>query len=386
MLPVLDYANCFYLSGGRYPFRGWVILPRKEYATISGYSTDYRLTISDPRRVGSLQPLRGLSIVQSQCVTAGLASDPNSLHLIELTDVRGLLYNEWFKAPLTAQYNIRAPAYPQTFHPQSINGGTTWTWSTMLGDIWAKCNTAVGGALGAFPGLPTTPLGTPENFWFPGVPAWRALNDVLDLLGLTVAADLTSATPFTIVSAGAADTAFTALQAKWATNLEDDLQWIDVGAGRVPGTVVVLFRRRNSIYGTEETVRYDTPTWDQSAYYSVSVSAPVFFTGAVGTHLLWDDFTVRYDMDGVADPTDTAQAALVAAERVTQYFAKIYRQTAGVLTQTYAGALPFKTGSLVDGVMWWMDPDIDDGYGGWRTKITRGSLPPFDGVWEPARP
>jgi hypothetical protein len=293
-----------------------------------------------------------------------------------------VLANDWFTFPLIAQYNVRAPAYPQTFHPASMNAGAPWTWSTMVGDVWGKMSAL----LGAYPGFPqgVAPAGVPEGFRLVGVPAWTALCDLLEHVGLTVACDLTRVAPYTVVQMGATDAAFTALQSQYATNLEDDLEWIDTGAGRVPKAVLVLFRRRNSVYGTEETVTYrsDGPyQWDQTPYYSVSVAAPATFAGSVGSHYIWSDFTVRYDLDNQPLAADVTTATTIAQERVTQYFGKIYRQTAGFMTRTYAGALPFATGSQVDGVAWKMDHSRERS--GWVTELVRGRHPaPWSELWD----
>ena len=378
LLPLLARANSIYIPTGRWPTRGWILLPRYEYIQLNSYSTTLQLSIGDPTKPNNIGVLQNLSIVQAQCVTRGLASDRNALYLIELTDGRGILHNEWFKFPLTAQYNVRAPAYPQNFYSSSMNGGTPWTWSTMIGDIWGKMSTF----LGAYPGLPTTPTGTPEGFHLVGVPALYALCDMLDHIGLTIACDLTKPTnPFSIVDDGATDASLATLQTKYTTNLEDDQEWIDIGAGRVPKTIIVLFKRRNSVYGTEETVRQDTLQWEQTPYYSVSVTALPTFANAVGTHHLWSDFTVRYDMDNQPLAADVTTANTIAAERVTNYFAKAYSGTSGYMAQTYAGALPFVTGSQVDAVAYIQDYR-DQSRQGWKTKIERGVYPPFDDIWE----
>jgi len=380
MLPWLERANSFYCPTGRWPCRGWILLPRSEYVQLNSYSTSLQLEVGDSRDPNNVGILKGLCLVQAQCVTRGLATDPNALYLVELTDAQGILFNPWFQFALTTAYNIRAPAYPQTFYPWTLNGGTTWTWSTMLQDMWNKMVAAA--PIGTWPGLPFVPAGTPEGFWFPGVTGWPAFVDVLEYLGMTLAVDLTKTNPYTVVKVGAADGAFTSLQAKYATNLEDDLEWIDVGAGRVPGSVVVAFRRRNAVYGTEETVRYDSPyQWKSGAYYTVTVSAPAQFAGAVGTDLLWSDFTVEYDVDGNPLAADTATANIIAQERVTQYYNKI-RAVSGYITQTYGGALPFTTGSLVDGVCWYQDYRDNDPYAGWRTQVVRGDFPPWPGLWD----
>ena len=380
----LARVNSFYCPSGRWPFRGWVLLARADYDCLDRYSTALQLEVGDPRRSDNVGTLKNLCVVQARCVTRGLAADVAALYLVELTDARGILHNKWFQFPTTTSYNVRAPAYPSTFYPATMNGGTTWTWATMVQDMWERMP-----LLGAWPGFPAgaSPLGTPEGFWFSGVPAWPALCDVLDHLGLTVACDLTAAAPYTIVQPGAADATFAAAQTRYGSItspnycLEDDLEWIDVGAARVPATIKVLFRRRNAVYGTEETVRYDSPQWSTSAVYEVSASAPAAFASAVGTHYLWSDFTVRYDQDGAILAEDAAAAAAIAAEQVTEHFTVTYAQTLGYMTQTYAGALPFATGARVDGVSWYQDYRGGD-RAGWRTQIVRGASPPWPGVWD----
>lgn len=375
MVNDLARVNHFYCPAGRWPFKGWILLPRYEYNQIDKYSTDLELEIGDPNKQDNVGTLKNLCISHAQCVTRGLESDDNALYLIEITDARAILHNKWFQFPLTQSYNIRAPAYPDTFHPGSMSGGTTWTWDTMVRDIWDRFVPIIN----ACPGLPYAPAGTPEGFWFQGVPAWTALCDILDHLGMNIACDLTQANPFSIVSSGATDTTFTSLQSSYIKYLEDDLEWIDAGAARVPATVDVLFKRRNSIYGTEETVRYDTLQWNMTPLYSVTVNAPSTFSSAVGEHHIWSDFTVRYDHDNNPVAADVTTATAIANERVTQYFARIYDQTLGRMDQTYARALSFKTGARVDGVKWWMD---SSNYRGWRTQIVRGCEPPWLDIWK----
>lgn len=372
-VPLLERANSFYMPSGKYPCRGWILLARHDYNQLDKYFTDYQLEISDTSLADNVGTLNGLSIVQAQCVTRGLASDLNALYLVEITDARGLLHNQWFQQPVTTSYNVRSPAYPQDYYEDTLSNGTdAWTWATMLQSLWNQM-----GLLGAWPGLPSVPAGVPEGFWFPGVGIWESFNHILDNLGMTVACNLASATPYTIVSQNADDATLTELQTRYQTHLEDDLEWIDYGAGRVPASVKVLFRRRNSIYGSEETVRRDTLQWSTSAVYSVSVNAPEAYSGGTGIHYLWSDFTVRYDQDNNPLAADVTTAAAIAAERVTQYYARI--SPSAYMSQGYAGALPFATGSKVDGVCWYQDGRSSN-WQGWRTRLIYGPSPPFPEV------
>jgi hypothetical protein len=366
-------VNHFYCPSGRYPFLGYILLARSDYDRLNKYSTTFQLNIGNTTKPDNVGTLKNLSIVQAQCATRGLAADNNALYLVEITDARGILHNEWMQFPITSAYNIRSAAYPQTFQPGSMNSGTTWTWSTMLQNIWEQMP-----LLGTWPGLPFTPSGTPEGWWFTGVSAWHSLCDVLEHIGMIVACDLQATSPFTIVQQNATDTAYTTLTTRYNDRVEEDLEWIDIGAARVPGTVKVLFRRRNSAYGTEETVRYDSPQWNMSTVYSVTINAPSDFTGAVGTHHIWSDYTIRYDTDGSPLAADVVTATTIANERVTQYYNVV--SALACTSRTYSGALPFTTGSKVDGVHWAMDRPRDSRLG-WTTEVVYGSSPPWPGIW-----
>lgn len=374
-IPKLERANSFYVANGRWPSRGWVLLRREDYNNLNLYATNLQLNFADVQ-TGTQVTLQNLSIVQAQCVSRGIAADPDAIYLVELTDRQGIAWNKWFEFPTESDYNVRSPAYPQQFYSGSLLAGSPFTWSQMLSDLWGQ----MASILFAYPGLPITPSGTPENFSFPGTTAWGAVNLILDLLGCTVASNLQSATaPYSIVQGGTADANFTALQAKYAPVLQDDLEWIDTGSGRVPGTVLVLFHRRNDQYGTEETIRNDALQWFTTPFYSVPVTSPAPFNNAPGMHYIWCEFTVRFDINNNPLPADVATANAIAAERVNQYFARIYRQTLGYMRQVYTGVLPFVTGSQVDGVCW--RQDYKDGRQGWVTEIVRGPDP----AWEEVR-
>ena len=384
---LLDRCNNFYCPAGCFPSRGWVLMARSDYTRLDPYSKTLQLDIGDTNAQGNVQPLTGLSIVQAQCVTRGLATDPNALYLVEITDARGILSNRWFQFPTTktSVYNIRAPGYPTsdrggTFYSESMNGATTWTWSTMLENLWNQMGTF----LGTWPGLPDVPDGTPEGYWLGGVPAWGALCDVLDHLGMMVAVDHQSSTPYTIVRDGAEDSTFTTLQTSYRPSLQDDLEWIDVGAGRVPLTVRVFFKRHGGVYGTEETTPYRSDNmamqWSIPPAYSVDVTTTdlglTAFAGAVGTHSIWSNYKVRYDQNNAIIAHDAAYALTLARQQALHYYGRI--DPAQYLSQTYAGARPFVTGSRVDGVRWYHG----EGRQAWKTQIVHGPQPPWIDLWD----
>lgn len=369
----LFLANSLYVPCGRQSVRGWILLTRADYDSVRGYGTNYQLQIDQFDPAAPALTLRGLSIVTAQCVATGVLGDPAALYLVELTDARGILKNQWFSFPTKTYYNVLAPAYPGKYYYHSLNAGLTWSWSGMIGDLWTQIASSFS-SLGPYSGLPASVglTGIPINWNLNGVPCWDALCDVLEHLGLAVGHNPASATPYTIVSLGDDDTTFDTLTTRHSHRLEDDMEPIDLGAGRVPGTVIVYFRRINELYGTEETVRNDSHQWATNAVYPVSVSAPAAFAGAPGTGFLYDDFCVRQDINGVLLPVDVTQATNLAEERVRQYFDVIYSRTSGAMNRTYTGVLPFYAGSQIDGVCW--KQDLRDRRAGWTTQILRGDL------------
>ncbi len=380
LVPELMYANSLYVPGGRTPARGWLLLRRSDYDALAAsrglYATNLRLDLDECTTGGRSISLRNLAIVTAQCVTTGISADPNAVYLVEVTDRRGVLSAPWFQQGSNNYYNVRSPAYPGNYYTDSLSLGTVpWTWDGLAGQLWAQMGAMLGSP---YPGLPSVPAGTPDGWNLPGVGIWDTLCDLLDHLGMAVAVDLTRASgQYTIVSTGANDAVFTAQQASFRGRLEDDAQPIDVGSGRVPGTVVVLFHRRNYEYGTEETVRRDSEQWATNGVYAVSVAAPAFFLGAQGTHFIWDDFSVQYDIDNNPLAADVVTAAAIAQERTQQYYDLVYSRTSGSMRQTYAGILPFVTGSQVDGVAWWQNLTGPTERLAWRTEVRRGMDPVF---------
>lgn len=371
----LELANSFYMTSGRWPDQGWILLDRRSLDQISQYATDLQLTICD--YVNSPLTITDLSLVQARCVTKGQSSDPDAIYLVQVTSTQGVIYNPWFQTPVNAYYNIRAPGYSEKFFDWSMNGSNPWTWGQMLNNLWDRAPSQ----LGSYPGLPSLPQGTPEGWAFPGVSLWESICHILDHLGFAIAG---SYPDLTIVEPGAADEDFEALVARYREPpslqfcLEDDMEYSDGGAGRAPGQVVVYFHRRQDTYGTEETIRYDSFNWGASPAYTVTVSAPgTRWAGAPGTAFLWDDFTVRYDQNQNAIGADVAIANAIAIERVQAFYNKLFRGTEGFMRQVYSGVLPFTTGSLVDGVRWYNTGYLDANgrtkdYCGWRTEIIRG--------------
>lgn len=376
LLPELELANSYYRLAGR-PDVGWLLLDRYSYNQLPAYSNTLKLVISDFVKNRDSLTITNLSVVQARCVTYGLPSDDGAIYLVQVTDNRGILHNPWFQFPVNAQYNVRDPAYQEKNYSGSLTGANyteAWTWDGMVRDLWERTP-----LLGTYPGLPSVPENAPQGFSFVGVPLWTAITQVLDYLGMEV----TGAYPnYTITKSGAADAAHAALLEKYKTTtsphfcMEDSMEYLEAGAGRLPGRVVVYFHRRNAVYGTEEVVRYDDPQWRNTSVYPITIAAPADYTSAPGTGHLWSDFTVRYDQEGNPILADVLAVQAIAQERVEQYFAEM--DSIGYVRDTYSAVLPFTTGSLVDGVKWFNTGKIGttEDYCGWRTEVARGYIWP----------
>ena len=302
----MERANSLYVPSGRWPARGWILMRKADFQNINPYSTSLQLNADD---FDNLSLTFGhLTVVQAFSVSTGLSTDPDAIYLVEITDRRGVLWNQWFQWPTTSSYNALAPAYPGLYYSASRNGGADWTWNTMIQDLWQQMP-----LLGPYPGLPVVPTGTPQDWQFPGASSWEALNNILDLIGCVITADLTQINPYDIADLSTDDFIFSGTQVAFGHLLEDDLEYLDTGSGRVPLSVTVLFHRVNQYYGTEETIRRDSLQWSSTPLYSVTVNGS--FPLAVGHHYLWDDFAVRYDENNNPLAADTAAAQTIEIGR-----------------------------------------------------------------------
>lgn len=331
-IPLLDRVTSFYCPSGRWPSRGYILVARADYDKINRYSTDLRLTLDTMELVG-------LSIVTAQCVTTGVTSDPAALYLVELTDARGIYWNKWFAKPTARSgYNCRVPSVLGAYFPETLNAGVEWTWSTLVGDMWP---------FGSYPGLPTVPLGAPEDIWCAGVAVWPLLNDILARLGLTITVDPKTGVYSIVVSDAEDDISVAVLPV-------DDLEILDDGAARFPASVTVYFRWLNTDYV-------------QPAYTYTGAGS-----GTIGTHSIWDSFTIRRNIDGTPFAADIVTADAIAQERILQYYAQITES----ISITYPGVVQFTPGSQIDCVLW-RHSEL-----GWRTIITSGQEPPVSQIWD----
>jgi hypothetical protein len=114
-------------------------------------------------------------ISETRCVTPGYEQSDESVYLCDLVDYRHFLNSIW----ASAAYNLRDSS--GNLNVASLNSGSQWTWSGMLGNLWAKS-----GELGTFPGLPSglSPHGNPNHFDYSTSSLLAAILHACDRLGL----------------------------------------------------------------------------------------------------------------------------------------------------------------------------------------------------------
>lgn len=340
-VPQLANANSLSVPTHRYPARGWVLLRKEDLDSLDAYAPQ-TLVFDD---FSTSLTFTGLYIVTTRCVTTGVIGSTSDLHLVELTDARGIYRNPQFRKTLNAQFNVRSPAYPDQYYTGSINGTAPWTWSQMVQTIWETMP-----LLGTYPTLPTFPGQLPEGWIFAGVSAFDALCDVLDLIGCVVTWNPVG-NVYSVAQVGAADSSFATLSTQYT--LAEDLQDSALGSGSVPASVTVNFHRRNQFYGTEEQVRRDSSQWSTTPEYQKSIATT--YMDAEGNAILWADFTVQYDVSGSTVAASASAADAYAAELAAYLVARITRGQ-GRMHRWYLNLAPFTVGSLVDGVCWRFGP------------------------------
>jgi hypothetical protein len=311
--PWLGKANSFACPLGPTPGQGILLLLRATLDTLN-LNANHDLVFWDGIR--PKVTLKNLVPVRAMCCTPGARGDRLAAYMLEITDKR------WLASayPIDAAYNVRSEAGGSSYFSATKNGGSAWTWAEMVQDIWETIT-----PLGAWPGLPFTPHGTPEGFSFYGANAYDALNTVLDRLGCALYLDpLTDR--FTIKQLGEADATATDTLIQW-----DDLRiWddepIEPNRGRVPHKVRVHFVKQDDT----------ADTTGASHYYTLDRTDPtasgVLSGVESGTYaLLYDDLPAVYAAGVLSNGSTLSDRA---DERAEDFFRQARQERIG---RTYTG-------------------------------------------------
>ncbi|HZZ77566.1 MAG TPA: hypothetical protein VFE62_03550, partial [Gemmataceae bacterium] len=337
-LPV-HHPNTVYIPQGEEPGRAWVFVPRSGLSRLNFYNP---LSLTFSMDSLGVMTWYGLTLCREpQSVIPGyIANDPLGAVVLELADVRWRVSSPYRHVSCTKMYNVPANilgSTPTTYLASSLNGGSAWTWSQMVEDIW----NLMSAQLGAFPGLPFAPDGAPNGWIVQGGSAWKFLNQVLRRIGCTVTASASTG-QLAIVQQGAADPALDATLARYARRKIHDGEFSRVLFD--PFGVRVHFR---SVKLTPDGI----PLWLQASPYTVDVAGPNPTAENAGIyHPIWDDLFAIYDSVGAL--TNASALASRAAERSADFFRMIGAYGAFRSWRRYAGLIDVAPGSTLKAVTW----------------------------------
>ncbi len=359
-------ANGYFNPLGCEPGIGWVLMLKVDLDAVVASSPYNNVGRTLVLEAGGSAVLSSLFMVSAVQISAGLAADPNAVYLVKLADAR------WHARMATAAvtYNVRCPAPPALSGPflyylDSLNASDPWTWSEMVGNIWALMP-----GLGVFPGLPISPDGIPEDFQFLGVPAMEALSAVLDRISCSLVYDPVNAT-FSIVQTGVVQPGLADLRSANQDYIKSAAP-LDVQSAIVPETVVVYFHRRDVHYGSEPSTKRGAGSWATNSLVAISVASGVPGVVAGTKQPVWDDLPALVDFSGSV--VNGADLATRAAERSAAYVTSL-TVSAARSRVLYSGVIPqFLPGSEVEAVHW-RDFGGEDA-GGYCTEVLNGPALP----------
>jgi hypothetical protein len=333
-------ANAFSFGLGREPGRGKLLMRYKELSALD-MTTDHDLTFTGTDPVANVYTLQNLTVNAAECLSPGASGDDDAVFLVDVADRR----NNLAKIPIDKGYNVSSED-GTAYLTNTKNGGSNWTWQTMVNDLV----TALGLSTGSFT-LPFTPHGTPENLTYWGSYAWDALCNVLDRIACAVKYD-PAADTFSIVRLGSTD----ATAAGVMSDLDGIRTWdgypLDPSRAWRPEKIRVRFNRR------------PRPTDGSSPYYNVDVTLAAT-TGVVsGTYVILEDDLTALGATGT--PTNSATLSTRATERSDDWLRK--RQSFGRrLLKVYRDFNPDVPGSVLGSTVGQVG--FDDRGGPFRTEI-----------------
>lgn len=348
-------ANGYTCAVGPEPGVGYVLMLLSDLTALST-ATGHELVMycsGDSGVPATRLSFRNLYVVKATRVTGGYSGDPNALMLVELTDRRYHL-NRW--TSVNRQFNVPAPCEESAYLTESKNGGSAWTWTTLIGQLWTDAG------LGTAPSLPLSmPSTAPTNLKFVGVNAWQALHQVLDKVKLTTAYDPV-ADSFSIIAVNETVSTAVANQAEYYGNPVSGI------ACRGPATIRVFFPYVEEDTGQEN----DTGTssnWTSTPAYSVDVATGL--TGAVSGSVqpLWDDLPALIE-HGESALTGSMTTALStrANERASAWLETYAKNNALRESLIYTGLVNKRPSGKFKQIIW---RDYGAEYGGLVTELCR---------------
>ena len=327
-------CNEFLLPLGPEPGRGMLLLPWRDLGRIdmeSSHDLQFFGTIGG--RVSSVT-LKSIVPVRYGAALSGAMDDASTPFWLEVADRRMLASGG---PPLNASYNVRS-ADGSGYLSASKNGGSAWTWTTMLQAMWSA-----NGLLGTMPALPYAPDGVPEGFSFWGVPSYDAIMTVLDRLGFALRLDpfLDS---FSIVRIADAEAA---VESALSRHDFPERLWggypAEAARTRLPATVRVFFPSlRAAPDATGASPFYSLDRTDATAGGALAG----VLAGTVAS--VWDELPALYDSGGSL--TNATALGTRADERAASYYRRLRLDR---LSRRFTGALgDMLPGSRIKATAW----------------------------------
>lgn len=178
-------ANSYRCPIGEEAGQGWLLMMRQdvEYLARQPTSSSSILQHTLTVQVGGAQVnLQGLIFVRAFRLIPSESQDRDALYLVEISDLRYLAQ----RAAINRRFNLRPPhCAGESYIEETTNGGTPWTWTEVIQQIWGQNLTAVIGSYSGSLISARTPANVPkpENLRYEGTSSWHALCDALHRTG-----------------------------------------------------------------------------------------------------------------------------------------------------------------------------------------------------------
>lgn len=334
-------ANQYTLGLGATPAKGCILMLRRDLDIID---TDgfHRLTFDDNiRRFNANR----VYITSTQCITPGAENDPDSLHVVHLTDIRGVLKNKALQ-----RFNLPLAPGSVSYNSETLNGGGQYTVWNMV----KRLVQVLRGSSGAENLFQTQPdaqgddYAGPWDFSDARLTLWEALEQIGNAKGWVYSVD-----PDTSVirfrkrwSQPGYESARTAHQPRkiWAS------ETITREAARTT-TVTVGFRFYPQVKAGDSEYYYLTRTRAQAGATTPSVSGGNIVT-------IFDDLPAFREstsgLNSAVTPSNSAALTTRANARALDWFDNVDRFREE-FDEIYSGVLEdrdFLPGGLVASICW----------------------------------
>ena len=290
-------------------------------------------------------PLQHTVFKQYSCVRAEavIKSDRHPARWVTLADRRWILQ----RRDANSRFNVRKDRQSGAsgYVSDTIDGGTPWTWSGVVEELWGKLPANIAGA---FPGLPYTPSSTPENLIFDGMNAWRAIHQTLTAIGCAVVFDPVAGT-FTLCrltenQPGSELVAQSRRRLLWSSGRYDS------------GTSLTNYPRK--VVTTFPQLPQDLASSDDHFPF---VPPPITKEAEITNSQSDTQWPVTDTMFGWSDRSAALQQR---ADEIRDAIGGQLRSAVGAFEYHYSGLVPFLTGSEVTSVEF-----VSDGDHGFETII-----------------